>query len=217
MTHLLKLKCNFFHPSIIGKIYHNKFATASLHSDRQLTCSSKVNDSIENRKSVDPLLFVFHKWGITWNSVGLFFAFMTACYWNIFTLDGSLGIFLGVGVFILSLVFPSAFFSLFQGLTKTSLADWYINQGLKVEQQVRKSPFLGTGVVLLLIGLCLARYTIVGEDAGLVLRIFRGITYPYLALVLLFRGTLPMNDPGLLTEVANGIKTLLKYPQDKPG
>ena len=82
---------------------------------------------------------------------------MTACYWNIFTLDGSLGIVLGVGVFILSLVFPSAFFSLFQGLTKTSLADWYINKGLKVEQQVRKSPFLVTGVVLLLIGLCLAR------------------------------------------------------------
>ena len=220
MTYSLKLKCDSFHPSIIGKIYHNKFETVSLHSGRQLTFSSGGNASIEKRRDVDPFLFAFHKWGITWNSVGLFFAFMTACYWNIFTRDGSLGIVIGLEVFLLSLVFPSQFFSLFQGLTKTSLAEWYVNQGYKVEQQVRKSPLLGMGIFLLLIGLCLAMFmgdSTVREDASLVLRIFRGITYPYLALALLFRGTLPMNDPGLFTDIANAIKTILKYSHEKPG
>ena len=57
----------------------------------------------------------------------------------------------------------------------------------------------------------------VREDASLVLRIFRGTTYPYLALALLFRGTLPMNDPGLFTDVSNAIKTILKYSHEKPG
>jgi hypothetical protein len=211
---------HFYQPCVIGKIRHNKFVTASVHSGRQLTCSSKGNVSIEDQKSVDPFLFVFHKWGITWNSVGLFFAFMAACYWNIFTRDQSLGMVLGLEVFLLSLVLPSQFFSLFQGLTKTSLAEWYVNQGFKVEQHIRKNPLLGMVIFLLPMGLCLVMFmgdSTVREDASLVLRIFRGVTYPYLALVLLFRGTLPMSDPGLLKDISDAIKTILKYPKDKPG
>lgn len=105
---------------------------------RRLICSSQSNDSIENRREVDPFIFVFHKWGISWNPVGLFFAFMVACYWNIFTQDRSLGVILGLEVYLLSLILPSEFFRGFQGVTKTGLVEWYLNQGYKVEQRVAR-------------------------------------------------------------------------------
>ena len=145
---------------------------------------------------------------------------MVACYCNIFTQERSLGIFWGVEVYLLSIILPSQFLRAFIGLTKISVVDWYLNQGFKIEQRVRKSPALGAGILLVIIGLCLAIYmgdSIVREDASLVFRIFRGITYPYVALVLLFRGTQALNDPWLMKEIADTIKTLLKYPQDKPG
>ena len=122
--------------------------------------------------------------------------------------------------FIFSLILPSEFFRVFQGLTKTSLAEWYAYQGYKVEQHVRKSPVLGTEIFILVIGLCLAMHmgdSIVRKDAGLVFRIFRETTYPYLALVVSFRGTGAMSDPWFLNDISNTIKTLIKYPQDKPG
>ena len=207
------LQCD--NQSLIRKIRKNEFATA-----RKLICSSPGNDSVENQRDVDPSVFVFQKWGISWNPVGLFFAFMAACYWNIFTQDRSLGIVWGVEVYLLSLILPSQFLRGFLGLAKTSLVEWYVNQGFKVEQRVRKSPALGAGILLVIISLCLAMHmgdSMVREDASLVFRIFRGITYPYLALVLLFRGTQALNDPWLVKEIADTIKTVLKYPQDKPG
>ena len=212
------LQCD--NQSIIGRIRNNEFAPAFLYSYRKSICSSPGNDSVENRRDVDPYVFVFHKWGISWNPVGLFFAFMVACYCNIFTQERSLGIFWGVEVYLLSIILPSQFFRAFLGLTKISVIDWYLNQGFKIEQRVRKSPALGAGILLVIIGLCLTIYmgdSIIREDASLVFRIFRGITYPYVALVLLFRGTQALNDPWLMKEIADTIKTLLKYPQDKPG
>lgn len=59
--------------------------------------------------------------------------------------------------------------------------------------------------------------SIIRQDAGLVLRVLRGITYPYAAFVLLFRGTQAMNDPWLVKDISDAIKTVIKYPQDKPG
>lgn len=219
MKSLLKFKFHSF--NIANDVWIGKrLVAASMCSGRQLICSSGGNKGVENRRDVDPFIFVFQKWGISWNPVGLFFAFMVACYWNIFTQERLLGIVLGLGVYLLSLILPNEFFRAFQGLTKTGLVEWYVNQGLKVEKRVRKSPALGTGILLIVISLCLAMHmgdSIVRQDAALVLRTLRGITYPYVALVLLFRGTPAMSDPWLLKDISDAIKTLLKYPQDKPG
>ena len=140
---------------------------------------------------VDPSIFVFKKWGINWNSVGLFFALLVACYWNIYTQDRSLGLVLGVEVYILSLILTSEFLRGFLDLLRTGLVEWYVTQGLKVEQRLRNSRVLCAGFLLVPISLCFAMHigdSIVSQDAVLLLRISRGITYPYAALVLLFRG-----------------------------
>ena len=74
---------------------------------KQGYCNVSDKGVAGNDQKVDPSLFAFQKWGITWNAVGLYVASLVGCYWNIFTEDGAFALVLVLQCYVISLIFRS--------------------------------------------------------------------------------------------------------------
>ena len=120
----------------------------------------------------------------------------------------------------MSFVFPTQFAQAFVAFIKMPIVDWYVERGLKVEQEVQRNVFLWGFLVCVFTSLCLASYfggPSASHEAAICLRILRGVAFPYMMLRLLFQQTKVANDPNLLHEMREAIKTAFKYGGENPG
>ena len=158
----------------------NQFLINNTGKQWYCNVSDRSKDVAGDGKKVDPSLFTFQKWGITWNAVGLYVASLVGCYWNIFTEDGAFALVLVLQCYVISLVFPVQLTQAFLAMTRVRVVDWYFEQGLKIEQELRRNFLFWGFLVCGITFLCLASSfggPFASHEAAILLRISRGVTF----------------------------------------
>lgn len=120
----------------------------------------------------------------------------------------------------MSLIFTAQFVQASVAFIKMSIVNWYVEQGLKVEQEARKSVFLSGFLVCIFTFLCLTSHfggRSASHEAVICLRILRGVAFTYMMLRLLFQQTRVASNPNLLHEVRQTVKTAFKFGGENPG